>query len=153
MASSIDADDLVAETFATLRRTQPGADAHQTETCGNQMLAGRIVKLGRYALLDAILNGSQADAASKIGRLVGFVLGRILKEYPVNADQADDDTSCRIDDRNNNRLDVPPQATERQAVVNSDFSFLGNARPENLADRLRILPSQTMRDVEPRHLA
>src|SRR5512132_1852938 len=53
-------DDLVAETFATLGRTQPGADAHQTEACGNQMLAGGIVKLRRYALLDAILNGSKA---------------------------------------------------------------------------------------------
>ena len=129
-------DDLVAQALARRHRFQPGADTHQTETCSNQMLAGRIVKLGSYALLYAILNGSKADTASKIGDAVGIVLerrldGRLegrLGEWPVRADQLDNDARRGINDRNDDCLDVLPQATERQAVVNFNFGFLCHTR-------------------------
>ena len=94
------------------------------------------MKLRRYPLLDIFLNGCQADPAAKVCRLVGSIVGKLLKEIPVTTDQSDNDARHRIEDRNNSCLEISPEATQCQTVLNSNLNSLGETRLKGLTDGL-----------------
>lgn len=125
--------NIVAKSPVRLDRTQAGADTHQAETRGDQMLTGRVMKFGRYPLLDAFLNGGQVLAVSKAGDVVRSPFG-CVREYAVMSNESDNGAVCTVEDGNDCRLDVPPDTSERQVVMSPGFGSLCETCLEDLTE-------------------